>query len=74
LFSEHRTLSSIEEVRLAWETWPPHGVESVPAWQLPLLNTLTLLLSGTPVRSEERRVGKQGSAQWAPYPERNKRK
>jgi cytochrome c oxidase subunit 3 len=49
LFHGHRTLSSIEEVRLAWETWPPHGVETVPAWNLPLLNTLTLLLSGTTV-------------------------
>ncbi|MCR5877455.1 cytochrome c oxidase subunit 3 [Phenylobacterium sp. J367] len=49
LFGEHRTLSSIEEVRTAWATWPPHGVETVPAWELPLLNTLTLLLSGTTV-------------------------
>jgi cytochrome c oxidase subunit 3 len=49
LFNGHRTLSSIEEVRLAWETWPPHGVETVSPWELPLLNTLTLLLSGTTV-------------------------
>lgn len=49
LFHQHRTLSAIEEVRTAWATWPPHGVETVPAWHLPLVNTLTLLLSGTTV-------------------------
>ncbi|CAN7522128.1 cytochrome c oxidase subunit 3 [Phenylobacterium sp. LjRoot164] len=49
LFHGHRTLSSIEEVRLAWATWPPAGIETVPAWNLPLLNTLILLLSGTTV-------------------------
>ena len=49
LFHHHRTLSSIDEVRTAWATWPPHGVEQVPAWHLPLVNTLTLLLSGTTV-------------------------
>jgi cytochrome c oxidase subunit 3 len=49
LFHEQRTLSAIEEVRGAWTTWPPHGVETVPAWHLPLVNTLTLLLSGTTV-------------------------
>ena len=46
LFHEHRTLSSIEEVRTAWATWPPQGIETVPAWNLPLLNTLILLTSG----------------------------
>ncbi len=49
LFHGHRTIGSIEEVRGAWATWPPHGVETVPAWQLPFVNTLTLLLSGTTV-------------------------
>jgi cytochrome c oxidase subunit 3 len=49
LFHHHRTLSPIEEVRTAWANWPPHGVETVPAWHLPLVNTLTLLLSGTTV-------------------------
>lgn len=49
LFHGHRTLSSIEEVRAAWATWPPAGIELVPAWNLPLLNTLILLLSGTTV-------------------------
>src|SRR4029453_2115172 len=44
LFHHHRPLASIEEVRAAWATWPPHGVETVPAWTLPLVNTLTLLL------------------------------
>jgi len=49
LFHHHRTLSAIEEVRAAWATWPPKGIELVPAWNLPLVNTLTLLLSGTTV-------------------------
>ncbi|MDP3869981.1 cytochrome c oxidase subunit 3 [Phenylobacterium sp.] len=49
LFHEARTLSGIEEVRNAWATWPPAGIETVPAWNLPLVNTLTLLLSGTTV-------------------------
>ena len=49
LFHEHRTLSAIEEVRTAWGAWPPQGVETVPAFELPLINTLTLLLSGTTV-------------------------
>ncbi|MES2895224.1 MAG: cytochrome c oxidase subunit 3 [Pseudomonadota bacterium] len=49
LFHEARTLSGIEEVRTAWATWPPQGIETVPAWNLPLVNTLTLLLSGTTV-------------------------
>ena len=49
LFPEARVVSSIEEVRTAWASWPPQGVEAVPAWELPLLNTLTLLLSGTTV-------------------------
>ncbi|MFM8820749.1 MAG: cytochrome c oxidase subunit 3 [Phenylobacterium sp.] len=49
LFHGVRTHSGIEEVRAAWATWPPKGVETVPAWNLPLLNTLTLLLSGTTV-------------------------
>jgi len=49
LFHHHRTLSGIEEVRTAWATWPPKGVETVVPWHLPLVNTLTLLLSGTTV-------------------------
>jgi cytochrome c oxidase subunit 3 len=51
LFHGHRAGmgESIEEVRQAWATWPPHGVETVPAFELPLVNTLTLLLSGTTV-------------------------
>jgi len=51
LFHGHRAGlgDSIEEVRQAWATWPPHGVETVPPWHLPLVNTLTLLLSGTTV-------------------------
>jgi cytochrome c oxidase subunit 3 len=49
LFHEFRTQSGIEEVRAAWATWPPKGIETVSAWNLPLLNTLILLLSGTTV-------------------------
>jgi len=30
-------------------TWPPEGVEPVPAWSIPFLNTMILLLSGTTV-------------------------
>jgi cytochrome c oxidase subunit 3 len=30
-------------------TWPPRGVEPLSPWQLPLVNTLILLLSGTTV-------------------------
>jgi cytochrome c oxidase subunit 3 len=49
LFSEARTFSPIEEVRTAWESWPPAGVETLDPFHLPLVNTLTLLLSGTTV-------------------------
>jgi cytochrome c oxidase subunit 3 len=49
LFHGNRTLAPIEEVRTAWASWPPKGIETVPAFQLPLVNTLTLLLSGTTV-------------------------
>ena len=49
LFHHVRAASSIEEVRTAWAHWPPQGIETVPAFQLPLVNTLTLLLSGTTV-------------------------
>ena len=49
LFQGNRTLAPIEEVRTAWAAWPPKGVELVPAFELPLVNTLTLLLSGTTV-------------------------
>ena len=51
LFHGHRAgaASAIEEVRTAWASWPPKGIETVPAWNLPLVNTLTLLLSGTTV-------------------------
>jgi cytochrome c oxidase subunit 3 len=49
LFHNVRTASAIDEVRAAWATWPPKGVETVSPWHLPLVNTLTLLLSGTTV-------------------------
>jgi len=49
LFHGNRTLGPIEEVRNAWAQFPPKGIEAVPAFELPLVNTLTLLLSGTTV-------------------------
>ena len=49
LFHQHRVLSPLDDVRTAWATWPPKGIETVPAFELPLVNTLTLLLSGTTV-------------------------
>jgi cytochrome c oxidase subunit 3 len=53
LFKGHRTLTpevgNFIGVAEAWKTWPPKGVELVPAFHLPLVNTLTLLLSGTTV-------------------------
>ena len=49
LFHHHRTFSNIQEVQAAWQHWPPAGVETVSPWRLPLVNTLTLLLSGTTV-------------------------
>jgi len=49
LFHHVRTLSPIDDVRAAWATWPPKGIEVVPPFQLPLVNTITLLLSGTTV-------------------------
>ena len=49
LFHGNRTLAPIEEVRTAWATFPPKGIETVAPFELPLVNTLTLLLSGTTV-------------------------
>ncbi|HEX7761192.1 MAG TPA: cytochrome c oxidase subunit 3 [Caulobacteraceae bacterium] len=49
LFHHVRTASPLEDVQTAWASWPPKGVELVPAFHLPLINTLTLLLSGTTV-------------------------
>jgi cytochrome c oxidase subunit 3 len=49
IFHAVREHSAIEEVATAWKNWPPEGVEAVSAWHLPLVNTLTLLLSGTTV-------------------------
>ena len=49
LFHHVRTLSPIEEVRTAWASFPPKGVESLDPWHFPLINTLLLLTSGTTV-------------------------
>ena len=67
LWNDHRTLSSIEEVRNAWSQWPPQGVETLNPWHLPFLNTVTLLLSGTTatwahhaLQVGDRKAAKQG--------------
>lgn len=53
LFTEARTLvpeiAGWADTASAWSTWPPQGVETLSAWHLPLLNTVTLLLSGCTV-------------------------
>jgi cytochrome c oxidase subunit III len=53
LFNEVRTLTpeiaTWADTATAWSTWPPQGIETLSAWQLPLLNTVILLLSGTTV-------------------------
>jgi cytochrome c oxidase subunit 3 len=53
VFNEARAhipeISNWAETAAAWSTWPPKGVEALDAWQLPLLNTVILLLSGTTV-------------------------
>jgi len=66
LFHHHRTLSSIDEVRAAWAIWPPMGVEVLSPFHLPLVNTLTLLLSGTTVTWAHHalQVGDRKAAKW----------
>jgi len=49
LFPEVRAASPLPDVAQSWAAWPPQGIELVPAFHLPLVNTLTLLLSGTTV-------------------------
>ncbi len=49
LFHHVRTFSAIDEVRQAWMSWPPKGVEVLDPWHFPLINTLILLTSGTTV-------------------------
>lgn len=53
VFHEVRTgipaISAWADTAKAWSTWPPKGVEVLSAWQLPLMNTVTLLLSGCTV-------------------------
>ena len=53
IFNDARTLvpeiAGWADTAQAWSTWPPKGVELLSAWHLPLLNTVTLLLSGCTV-------------------------
>ena len=49
LFHHVRTNSAIDDVRAAWASWPPKGVEVLDPWHFPLINTLILLTSGTTV-------------------------
>ncbi|MDQ8029249.1 MAG: cytochrome c oxidase subunit 3 [Brevundimonas sp.] len=53
LFNEARThipeVGAWADTAKAWSSWPPQGIETLDAWQLPLLNTVILLLSGTTV-------------------------
>jgi len=49
LFHHVRAVSPLDDVRAAWSTWPPKGVEILDPWHFPLLNTLILLTSGTTV-------------------------
>ncbi|HVZ29651.1 MAG TPA: cytochrome c oxidase subunit 3, partial [Asticcacaulis sp.] len=51
LFHGHRSgaAEALDDVKTAWSTWPPAGVETLDPWHLPLVNTLLLLTSGTTV-------------------------
>jgi len=53
IFNQARThipeVAGWADTAQAWSTWPPKGVELLSAWHLPLLNTVTLLLSGCTV-------------------------
>jgi len=53
LFHESRALTpevgTWADTAKSWSTWPPKGIEVLSPWQLPLLNTVTLLLSGCTV-------------------------
>ena len=66
LFHHVRTLSPIDDVANAWKTWPPKGVETVPPFELPLVNTLTLLTSGTTVTWAHHalQTGDRNGAKW----------
>src|ERR1035438_18998 len=52
----------------------PNGVFYNPAYPMPTVVTLNSAAAGSPsppgsvLRSEERRVGKEGRARWSPYP------
>jgi len=66
LFHHDRTFSALEEVRTAWATWPPKGVETLDPWHFPLMNTVILLTSGTTVTWAHHALqhGDRKSTQW----------
>jgi cytochrome c oxidase subunit 3 len=66
LFHGQRAHSPVDQVAQAWKTWPPKGVEVVPPFELPLVNTLTLLLSGTTVTWAHHalQTGDRNGAKW----------
>ena len=41
--------SSLAPTEAMGNVWPPKGIETLPAWDLPYFNTLLLLLSGTTI-------------------------
>ena len=66
LFHHDRTFSALDEVRTAWATWPPKGVETLDPWHFPLINTVILLTSGTTVTWAHHALqhGDRKSTQW----------
>ena len=68
VFNEARAhipeVSNWADTAAAWSTWPPKGIEVLDPWQLPLLNTVILLLSGTTVTWAHHalQVGDRGGA------------
>jgi cytochrome c oxidase subunit 3 len=70
LFDQARThipeIGAWTETAAAWSTWPPKGIETIDPWHLPLLNTITLLLSGTTVTWAHQAIieGDRKGAKW----------
>jgi cytochrome c oxidase subunit III len=51
LFHNHspNAFNGLDDVTKTWSNWPPKGIETLNPWELPLVNTLILLLSGTTI-------------------------